>query len=88
MSAATATDQAAGAWAHDRQTGQHFRPFDGDGVPRAMVVYKTGGGDYAITCMSEGDPCGSDVDYEATLPKAKAKAEALIDSGFWKELAL
>lgn len=76
-------------WTYERDSGQHFRPFTDDaGVERMMLVYKTGGGDYAITCMSEGDPCGGDVDYEETLPKAKARAEALIESGHWLELTL
>jgi hypothetical protein len=38
--------------------------------------------------MQEGDPCGGDVDFEPTLTKAKVKAEALIESGHWLELAL
>lgn len=76
-------------WIYERDSGQHFRAFTDDrGAERMMLVYKTGGGDYAITCMSESDPCGGDVDYEPTLPKAKAKAEALIESGHWLELAL
>jgi hypothetical protein len=75
-------------WTYERDAGQHFRAFTVDGVERLMLVYKSGGGDYAITCMQEGDPCGGDVDFEPTLTKAKAKAEALIESGHWLELAL
>ena len=77
------------AWIYDREMKEHFKHFDDEsGVERYMAVYKTAAGDYAITCRQEGDPCGGDMDYEQTLPKAKAKAEALIESGHWLELAL
>jgi hypothetical protein len=75
--------KAAMTWEFDRDTGEHFLHFDG----KYMAVYKTPSGDYAITCRTEGDPCGGDVDYEPTLAKAKANAERRAESGTWLELA-
>jgi hypothetical protein len=74
------------AWEFDRDTGEHFLHFGDDG--QYMAVWKTAAGDYAITCRAEGDPCGGDVDYEPTLPKAKKNAEAHVENGTWIELVL
>ena len=77
------------AWTYERDTGQHFLAFTADDqIERLMLVYKTSGGDYAITCMQDVDPSGGEVEFEPTLTKAKAKAEALIASGEWIALAL
>lgn len=51
-------------------------------------VYKTAGGDYAMVCYREGDPCGGDPEYFDTLKDAKATAERIISSGNWTAYTL
>lgn len=53
-----------------------------------MKVEKTRGGDYSITAIREGDPCGGEVEYAPDLQKAKAVAERLANNGEYKDLLL
>ena len=73
-------------WGYDREVKEHALFFN-DGT-HYMVVYKTGGGDYAITCRNEADPCGGDIEYAPNLRKAKAWAEDKIADGTWIEFVL
>ena len=73
-------------WEYDREVNEHTKFFGND--EQYMVVYKTAGGDYAITCRNEGDPCGGDIEYAPTLAKAKRWADDKIDDGTWVELVL
>lgn len=74
-------------WNYDRECAWHTK-----GIPEEddafVFVYKTGGGDYAISAMREGDMAGGDVEYEQTLVRAKKYADGLIVSGGYKEMFL
>lgn len=74
MTARMASTQHAAphAWQHDRETGEHFLPIDGD---RSWKTYRTAGGDYALTIHSDTDGFGGEVEYFDTLRQAKASAE-------------
>lgn len=74
-------------WTYDREMGWHTAPVD-ESEQTFVMVYKSAGGDYAITAMREGDAAGGDVAYEPTLPKAKQFAEQLIESGNYIEYLL
>lgn len=52
-----------------------------------MKIYKTTGGDYAITCHYESTGHGGEVEYAATLKQAKRDAELFVCSGHWYDLA-
>jgi len=77
----------ASNWMFDRECGWHTKaiPQEDDAF---VFVYKTAGGDYAISAMREGDMAGGDVEYEPTLAKAKKYGETLIASGGYKEMFL
>lgn len=51
-------------------------------------VYKTAGGDYAMVCYKQDDPCGGDPEYFDQLRDAKATAERIIKSGNWHAYTL
>ena len=74
-------------WEYDREIKEHAL-FFGDGDEQYMVVYKTGGGDYAITCRNADDPCGGDIEYAPSLRKAKQWAEDKVEDGTWVEFLL
>lgn len=69
---ANARSAAFSKWQHDRETGEHFLPVDEES---SWKVYKTAGGDYALTLHDEQAGCGDEVEYFDTLRKAKAEAE-------------
>lgn len=73
-------------WQYDRETGWHTLRVDGDD-DAFVFVYKSGGGDYVISAMREGDPAGGDIEYCDTLKQAKKFGETLID-GAWKDYAM
>lgn len=72
-------------WHYDNEVKEHRLHFSDQ---HYMVVWKTPGGDYAMTCRAVDDPCGGGVEYAASLPKAKALAEELVASGDWLDLTL
>lgn len=72
-------------WQRDPDTREHFYPFAyDDGL--AMKVYRTGAGDYAITCHDESAGMGGEVEYRATLQRAKGLAERMAADGTWQTL--
>ena len=77
----------ASKWEFHREMGWHTKtiPQEDDAY---VFVYKTAGGDYAISDMREGDIAGGDVEYEPTLAKAKKFGDHLITSGGYKEMFL
>lgn len=76
------------AWIFDRESNEHHLPFScGDAESRTMKIYKTTGGDYAITCHYESTGHGGEVEYAATLKQAKRDAELFVCSGHWYDLA-
>ncbi len=73
-------------WLYDPQTREHFLPIGSDS-DLSMKVYKTGAGDYAITCHSESAGHGGEIDTEPTLHLALRNGEARAADGRWRELA-
>jgi hypothetical protein len=53
-----------------------------------IKVEKSNGGDYFLTAMQNGDPCGGDVEYFNTLLEAKTFAEQIAINGEWKNYTL
>jgi hypothetical protein len=74
-------------WEKSNQGGVivHVLPIDDTAV---FEVYKTAGGDYAMVCFKDGDPCGGDPEYFDTLRDAKATAERIIASGNYEAYTL
>lgn len=72
-------------WSYDREVGWHTAPVN---EQEFMLVYMTGAGDYALTAMREGDPCGGDLDYFDTLRSAKRYAEQVAKDGTYTEYLL
>lgn len=59
-----------------------------DETDARMKIEKSRGGDYTITCLREGDPCGGDVEYRETLDAAKKEAERIVADGEWQDYLL
>jgi len=75
-------------WQFDRDSKEHYLPFScGDDEQRSMKVFKTSGGDYAVTCHYDSIGHGGEIEYAANLRKAKTFAETAIQSGNWYRLA-
>jgi hypothetical protein len=75
-------------WRKERDEGGfvHYLPTGVEDY--VMKVEKSAGGDYYLTAYREGDPAGGEVEYEDTLEKAKRRAEELVQSGEWVDLAV
>lgn len=74
----------ANGWWYDKDTGSHYLPIDDD---LSMVVYKTAGGDYSISCHSDECGYGGDNDYEESLGNAKRRAEQMKADGTYIQYA-
>lgn len=76
-------------WSKYREDdGGYIHTLPIDGSEAFMKVEKTRGGDYSITAMMPDDPCGGDVVYAPTLPKAKLMAENIVASGEYEDFLL
>lgn len=61
----------------------HTMPIEGSDA--YMKVEKSRGGDYAITALRDGDPCGGEVEYRETLEDARHEAERIVIDGEWED---
>jgi hypothetical protein len=73
-------------WEYDSQVKENTLQFN-DGLQH-MVVYKSAGGDYVVTCRGVDDPCGGEVEYFTSLHNAKLYAENCVTNGDWVNLVL
>lgn len=71
-------------WQRDMLTNEHYLPIGGD---YSMKVFRTAGGDYAITCHDDEVGHGGQIEFADDLRKAKREAEKLAHGGEWKRLA-
>ena len=74
-------------WTKWREDGNwvHALPIDEE---HTFHVYRTAGGDYAMVCYADGDPCGGDPEHFDLLKDAKATAERILASGNWRNYTL
>lgn len=72
------------AWQYDRECGWHTLAID-ESADEFVFVYKSGGGDYVVSAMREGDSGGGELEYLPTLRQAKRFAEKIKADGSYRD---
>lgn len=75
----------APAWTYDRECKWHTLPVQGAPVESFVFVYQSGGGDYVVSAMREGDACGGEVEYFPSLRAAKRYGERIARDGTYTD---
>lgn len=76
------------AWEYDREVNWHTLQVNDTEDDAFVFVYKSGGGDYVISAMREGDPGGGEIEYRDTLKQAKKLGEQMAADGTYKDYLL
>ena len=71
-------------WEYDKEVKWHVCHTD-ETRETFVLVYLSGGGDYVVTAMREGDCAGGEIEYRATLAQAKKLGEQWIADGTWRD---